>query len=59
MNSNCFLTCIKLESVIFQKGIKLKTLGDSMFYRCISLKSIIIPPTVETIGQIVLLEHNH
>lgn len=50
MNS-CFGTCIKLESVIFQKGIKLKTLDNSMFYRCISLKSIIIPPSVETIGE--------
>ena len=46
----CFGTCIKLESVIFQAGINLKTLGSSMFYRCISLNSIVIPAGIETIG---------
>ncbi|NBO71547.1 leucine-rich repeat domain-containing protein [bacterium] len=48
--AGCFAICIKLESVIFQQGINLKNLESSMFFRCISLNSIVIPAGVETIG---------
>ena len=46
----CFVMCFKLESVVFQAGINLKTLWSAMFYGCISLKSIVIPVGIETIG---------
>lgn len=47
----CFEGCISLESVTFNKDNKEDTLGYRYFAGCESLKSIVIPNTVEEICQ--------
>ena len=47
----CFAWCRALESVTFEKGSKLTTIGNKLFYACYALKSITIPASVETIGE--------
>ncbi len=51
VSSNVFYSCTKLETVTFNKGCKLRTIGVDMFYSCTSLKSIEIPASVQIIGN--------
>ena len=46
-----FRSCTSLQTVTFEKGSKLKTIGNSVFNNCTSLTSIEIPASVETIGN--------
>jgi hypothetical protein len=47
----CFRFCISLESITFEKDSKLKKIGERAFPGWISLRSICISASVESIGQ--------
>lgn len=59
IGQTAFKDCTSLSSVIFERNSKLKTIAGSAFgssyygafYGCTALKSIVIPASVETIGQ--------
>ena len=55
IGKSAFSNCTLLSSVIFEEGSQLKTIdGDTYrgaFYGCVSLNSIEIPASVETIGS--------
>ena len=46
----CFYGCTNLKEILFEKGIKLKTIGGYCFQRCKSLKSIELPDGVEILS---------
>lgn len=46
-----FNGCMNLESVVFEEGSKLKTIGYYSFMYCKNLKSLVLPNTVETINH--------
>lgn len=46
----CFGGCTNLKEIIFEKGIKLKTIGGYCFQGCKSLKSIELPDGVEILS---------
>ncbi|MDR1475139.1 MAG: leucine-rich repeat domain-containing protein [Holosporales bacterium] len=46
----CFSGCRVLESITFERGSQLRTIGDGAFSGCRSLRSISIPASMETIG---------
>jgi hypothetical protein len=41
---------VTLKSVTFERGSKLRTIDDSVFHRCYSLKSICLPASVESMN---------
>ena len=45
---SCFENCPLLETVTFSKG--LKTLGENAFKSCISLKTVVLPDGLESLG---------
>ena len=47
----CFYGCTNLKEILFEKGIKLKTIGGYCFQRCKSLKSIELPDGVEILSS--------
>ena len=47
----CFGGCTNLKEILFEKGIKLKTIGGYCFQRCKSLKSIELPDGVEILSS--------
>ena len=46
----CFGGCTNLKEILFEKGIKLKTIGGYCFQGCKSLKSIELPDGVEILS---------
>ena len=46
-----FADCTALSSINLEACTKLKTLGDSIFNGCTSLKKIALPDSIETIGS--------
>lgn len=50
ISENAFSNAFYLEEVKFGANSQLKTIGESAFWDCRSLKSISIPASVETIG---------
>ena len=46
----CFYGCTNLKEILFEKGIKLKTIGGYCFQGCKSLKSIELPDGVEILS---------
>lgn len=53
INGNAFCGCMNLESIVFEEGSKLKTIGYNAFKFCKNLKSIELPNTVKTINHYV------
>lgn len=51
MGENAFTYCTKLTTVTFEKGSKLKSMGDRCLAQCFQLSEITIPASVETIGH--------
>ena len=51
IGNTAFSDCSSLATVTFEKGSRLKTIGNNAYYRCISLTSIEIPASVETIEK--------
>ena len=49
IGNTAFSDCSSLATVTFEKGSRLKTIGNNAYYRCTSLTSIEIPASVETI----------
>ena len=49
IGEGAFYSCRKLESIVFNSA--LKTIGDYAFYNCELLKEIILPRSVEYIGN--------
>ena len=49
IGNTAFSDCSSLATVTFEKGSRLKTIGNNAYYRCSSLTSIEIPASVETI----------
>ncbi|MDR1267333.1 MAG: leucine-rich repeat domain-containing protein [Holosporales bacterium] len=47
----CFADCRLLSSVTFEQGSRLQTIGSHAFSECISLQSIVIPKSVEDLGE--------
>ena len=48
------MNCKSLETVIFEEGSSLTSLGDLAFYGCSSLKEIEIPKSVQRVGRGIL-----
>jgi hypothetical protein len=48
--NRCFDRCPSLMVVSFCSGSKLTCISDGAFHACVSLKSIIVPSSVETTG---------
>lgn len=46
---SAFYDCVKLETVVFESGSKLKEIGYDAFYNCESLKSITLPSGITEI----------
>ena len=51
IGNTAFSDCSSLATVTFEKGSRLKTIGNNAYYRCTSLTSIEIPASVETIEK--------
>ena len=51
-----FMRCEKLKNVTFQDGIELTDIGEKCFALCYALESIVIPSTVENIGEAVFTQ---
>mgnify|MGYP000572570146 CR=1 FL=1 len=51
IGNTAFYSCSSLATVTFEKGSRLKTIGNNAYYRCTSLTSIEIPASVETIEK--------
>ena len=51
IGNTAFSDCSSLATVTFEKGSRLKTIGNNKLYRCTSLTSIEIPASVETIEK--------
>ena len=51
IGNTAFWNCSSLATVTFEKGSRLKTIGNNAYYRCTSLTSIEIPASVETIEK--------
>ena len=51
IGNTAFAFCSSLATVTFEKGSRLKTIGNNAYYRCTSLTSIEIPASVETIEK--------
>ena len=51
IGNTAFMECSSLATVTFEKGSRLKTIGNNAYYRCTSLTSIEIPASVETIEK--------
>ena len=51
IGNTAFWGCSSLATVTFEKGSRLKTIGNNAYYRCTSLTSIEIPASVETIEK--------
>lgn len=51
IKDSAFLYCKKLETVDFSNARRLKTIGDSAFYGCESLKDLACPRILETISE--------
>ena len=51
IGNTAFKHCSSLATVTFEKGSRLKTIGNNAYYRCTSLTSIEIPASVETIEK--------
>ena len=51
IGNTAFKFCSSLATVTFEKGSRLKTIGNNAYYRCTSLTSIEIPASVETIEK--------
>ena len=51
IGNTAFYYCSSLATVTFEKGSRLKTIGNNAYYRCTSLTSIEIPASVETIEK--------
>lgn len=49
IEGGAFCRCTALQTVTFEKGSKLKTIGSDVFLNCTSLTMIEIPASVETI----------
>lgn len=41
----------KLKSVSFEEGSKMKSIGESLFYSCINLSDVQLPPSLKSIGN--------
>ena len=51
IGEGAFSQCKQLETVTFEKGSQLKSIGNNAFVNCISLKTITIPISVTIIGD--------
>lgn len=51
IKSYVFYNCINIETVVFEAGGKLASIGSNAFYGCTLLKSIDIPDSVTSIGS--------
>ena len=51
IGNTAFSDCSSLATVTFEKGSRLKTIGNNAYYRCTSMTSIEIPASVETIEK--------
>ena len=49
LSDYAFYYCTSLETVTFQEGSTLKTMGGSVFYRCSSLTSLVLPDSLTTV----------
>jgi len=50
IEGHAFYLCTSLESVTFEKGSQLETIGEIVFGYCTKIESIEIPASVKTIG---------
>lgn len=50
INEAAFQCCVKLGNVTFEPISSLEKIGGFGFYSCVTLKTIIIPPKVESVG---------
>ena len=48
--TNHFAKCTALKEVIFEDGIKIKTLPDNFFLGCTALEHIVLPNSLENVG---------
>lgn len=51
ISPNCFRETTSLTGITFEEGSALTSIGDAAFYRCYSLKAIVIPDGVRVINQ--------
>jgi hypothetical protein len=54
LSAAAFADCESLSGIAFERGSKLRELGDSLFCEC-PLEAISIPPSVESIGDCCFL----
>ena len=50
-DGSAFYGCEQLEAVYFHKDSKLKTIGKEAFNKCYALSELLLPDTVETVGE--------
>ena len=53
---NAFRECEKLQRVTFADGSALVELEESVFHSCKSLKTVSLPPNLQTIGEFCFQE---
>lgn len=46
-----FAGCTRLRKVVFETGSRCRSIGDNAFYRCDSLRAVVLPPTLRRIGR--------
>ena len=50
---SAFKNCENLKEVVFEEGSRLRTLGESAFWRCNSLAKISLPEGLKSVGDSV------
>lgn len=58
IKNNALYGCPKLEKIVFEDGSQLEIIGDYAFGECISLKTIDLPISVQSVGIGILYQCN-
>ena len=51
LEDGVFADCSELNTIIFEEGSQLESIGSNAFYRCYKLESIMFPASVISIGE--------
>jgi len=53
IHAHSFMHCTNLVSINFPENSRLRKIGNGAFYKCISLTSLVLPDSVEDMGDLV------